>query len=421
MLLRNRPRRIILPESLQRKIARYTFAVNAKTDENDIRALAVELKAVTDGIKKTAEEAQAQVKATGAVAEETKKKADELLAKQSDIDGRLRNIEQRLARRPGESDDRKRSLGEITVAHEDVKAFMAKKPRGSVKIDIRAAITSLPASAGDLVEPDRRPGVIELPRRRFTIRQLLTPGRTTSNLVEYVKETGFTNNAAPVTEGAQKPESNITFDLTSAPVRTIAHFIHASKQILDDAAGLQSIIDGRLRYGLEYVEETQLLLGDGTGQNLHGIVPQATAYSAAFAVTNETEIDVLRLALLQTTLAEYDADGIVLHPTDWARIELTKDTQGRYIFANPQGIAGPTMWGRPVVPTQAMTEDEFLVGAFRLAAQIFDREDANVEISTEDRDNFIKNMVTVRGEERLAFAVYRPEAFVTGDFGNVSP
>lgn len=419
-IIRNRPPRIIIPKALKAKIARFAF-VQAKGEE-DLRKLAADLKEVTDGIKAMAEQATKDIKATGVVAEETKKKADELLTKHSEIDGRLKAVEQKLARRPGEGDDaRPRSLGQITVAHDDIKAFMSKKPRGSVKIDIKAAITSLPASAGDLVEPDRRPGVIEIPRRRFTIRQLLTPGRTASNMIEYVKETGFTNNAAPVSEGAQKPESTIVYELSQAPVRTIAHWIQASKQILDDAPGLQSMIDGRLRYGLEFVEEQQLLLGDGTGQNVHGIVPQATAYSAAFAATQETLIDVLRLALLQVTLAEYDADAIVLHPTDWARIELTKDADGRYIFANPQSLAGPVMWGRPVVPTQAMSEDEFLVGAFRLAAQLFDREDANVELSTEDRDNFIKNMTTIRAEERLAFVVYRPEAFVTGDFGNVSP
>jgi len=65
-----------------------------------------------------------------------------------------------------------------------------------------------------------------------------------------------------------------------------------------------------------------------------------------------------------------------------------------------------------------MTVDKFLTGAFKMGAQIFDREDANVEVSTEDSDNFRKNLVTIRAEERLGLAVYRPEAFIKGDFSD---
>lgn len=129
-------------------------------------------------------------------------------------------------------------------------------------------------------------------------------------------------------------------------VRTIAHFVHVSRQAMEDAAQLQTEIDTELRYGLALTEELQILKGDGTGENLTGLVTEATAYSAAFSVSGETMIDTLRLALLQASLAEYPADGIVLHPTDWARIELTKDGESRYIFANVVQMAGPQLWGR---------------------------------------------------------------------------
>ncbi len=129
-----------------------------------------------------------------------------------------------------------------------------------------------------------------------------------------------------------------------------------------------------------------------------------------------TRIDVLRLAMLQTALSELMSTGVVLHPADWAAIELLKDGQGQFIVGNPQGTMTPTLWGQPVVATQSMATGKFLTGAFQLGAQIFDRMDAVVEISTEDDQNFRKNLVTVLAEERLALAVYRPEAFVKGDF-----
>ena len=192
----------------------------------------------------------------------------------------------------------------------------------------------------------------------------------------------------------------------------------ASKQIMDDFAQLQSTIDAEMRYGLKFVEEQEILFGSGTGGHLEGIVPQASAFAPAFAPAARTPIDDLRLAILQAQLARLPVDGFVVHFTDWAKIELTKDTTGGYILANPLRIAGPTLWGRPVVETEAPEfEGEFLAGAFRTGAQLFDREDANVVISTENVDDFEKNMVSIRCEERVALAVKRPEAFVTGPFG----
>jgi HK97 family phage major capsid protein len=280
--------------------------------------------------------------------------------------------------------------------------------------------TDTDGAAGDLVRPDRVAGIVTPPQRRMTIRDLIMPGSTESNAIEYTKETGFTNNARVVTEAAAKPETTMKFDLATVSVATIAHWVKASRQILRDAKMLRSHVDGRLRYGLAYKEEEELLMGSGTTGNLNGLYTQATAYSAAFEPDALTAIDTIRLAILQAALAEYPVDGIVLNPTDWARIELTKDGENRYIVGNPFGQIGPRLWNRPVVETQAMTVDKFLVGAFMLAAQIFDRETASVVVSTEDGDNFVKNMVTILCEVALALAVYRPEGLVKGDLGYVT-
>ena len=386
--------------------------VKDMTDDEVVKALGD----VSDQIKNFAEDAKKKMDAGESLTKEVKSDVDKLLVKQTELSTRLTDAEQKLARRGGgDRPQAEKSVGAQFVENERVKSFLEDGRSGSVKIGVKS-ITSLPASAGDLVVEDRVPGIVTQPLRRFTIRDLLTPGSTASNAIEYVEETGFTNNAAPQSEGDQKAESAVSYDLKTVGVKTIAHFMHVSKQILDDSPQLQSQIDFRLRYGLQFVEEMQLLKGDGTGPNIHGIIPQASAYSAPITVSGETKIDRLRISLLQAELAEYPATGIVLHPSDWAEIELTKDTQGRYIFANPQQMAGPSLWGRPVVATQAMDEGDFLTGAFMLGAQIFDREQAAVELSTEDRDNFIKNMITIRGEERLALAVYRPEAFNTGAF-----
>ena len=400
--------------------------VDIKEVQQMLEDLTKQMKTAADEVKNKSDKAADEMKKLGDLTEATKKLVDDAMVKHNEISNRITSLEQEVAKRKSQPLDKK-TIGEMFSENDDVKAFITKKGRGSVSMKFKAIISALTTdadgSAGDLIVPQRLPGILPLATRKFTVRDLITPGRTSSNALQYVKETGFTNSAATVSEtaGSAKPRSEIKFDLMTAVVSTIAHYVLATKQILDDVPQLQSYVDNRLRYGLALVEENQLLNGGGTGTDLNGIYTQATAYSAPIVPTaagNLTKIDIIRLAMLQAFLAEYPSTGIVMHPSDWADIELTKTDDGAYLFANPQGGTEPRLWRLPVVETQAMTIDKFLTGAFQLGAQVFDREDANVEISTEDQDNFIKNLVTIRCEERLALAVYRTEAFVKGDFSD---
>lgn len=375
-----------------------------------------------DKVKEIAEKALAEAQKGVPMAETAKQLADQAMTSMNEAKARLDEVEQKLASR-GEQGQGERTAGERFVEDEGFKSFAGQtRPRGrhivEVK-DISSLTTDAAGSVGTMVQPQRVSGT-ELPQRRMTIRALLAQGNTNSNSIEYDKEKGFTNNAAPVAEGSLKPQSEIQYEEATAPVRTIAHWMRASVQILADAPGLRSIIDNRLRYGLSYVEEAQLLNGSGSGQNLEGLVTAATAFAAPGGLVAGQMIDTIRLGMLQVALAEYPPNGVVLNPIDWAYIEMLKDGEGRYLIGNPQGTLSPSLWGLPVVPTQAMGVDNFLVGAFDLAAQIFDRQDATVEVSTEDQDNFVKNKVTIRAEERLALAIYREEALVYGDLGRVA-
>lgn len=398
------------------------------TDTKTAEQLAGEVKAAFDAkhdqVKALAEEALGKAQKGEDLSAATKQLADEALVGMNEAKARLDELEQKIARKGADDETRPRSIGEQVLAADEMKAFLASRAsRGRASVEVKAIITSLTTdamgSAGDLIVPDRLPGILAPGQRRLTVRDLLTPGRTSSTSVQYVKETGFTNAAATVSEttGALKPQSDIKFDIATSSVTTIAHWVLATRQILDDAPMLQSYIDGRLRYGLALVEENQLLNGGGTGTDLNGIYTQATAFTAPITIPAPvTRIDVLRLAVLKSALAELPTTGAVLHPADWASIELLKETTGAYLIGNPQGALAPTLWSLPIVATQAISQGSFLTGAFRLGAQIFDRWDARVEVSTEDDQNFRKNLVTILAEERLALAVYRPEAFVKGAF-----
>jgi HK97 family phage major capsid protein len=379
-----------------------------------------------DEVKGIAEKALAEAGKGIPLSEAAKELADQALTGLNETKARLDELEQKAARRGSEPTEVK-SIGQQYIDSDAYKSAFGNGARQGQNVGIEVkAITSLTTdangSAGDLVRPERVQSPMQmLPDRQLTIRSLIAPGTTSSSSIEYVQETGFTNNAGMVAEGTLKPESTLKLDLKNAPVRKIAHWFLASAEILADAPGLRSMIDNRLRYGLAFVEDVQLLKGDGTGQNLAGIKPQASDYALPSGVTGfatPTMIDKLRLAQLQVALALYPADGQVLHPIDWALIEMQKDGEGRYIIGNPQGTIAPTLWGLPVVPSMAQTQGEFTVGAWRMGAQLFDREQSGVLVSTEDGDNFRRNMVTILAEERLALTVYRPEAFVDGAFAN---
>lgn len=394
------------------------------TDQN-LEVLAQEFKKQVDHVKGIAEEFKGKAAAGDKIAEGAKQTADEAIVKLNEAKARLDELEQKMARRPHEGREEVKSLGRQFVDSDSYKSLTGSAgQRGKANLEIKATITSATTdaagSAGDLAQATRLPGIVGAPERKLTIRDLLMQGRMDGNSLEFVQETGFTNSAAPVAEGALKPQSDIKFDLKSTTAKVIAHYMKASRQILDDASQLQSYIDGRLRYGLAFKEEQQILNGDGTGQNLLGIVPQATAYvrPAGVTTTAESKLDTLRFAMLQAILAEYPASGHVLNPIDWAAIETLKDTSGQYIIGNPQGGLNPTLWGLPVAETQAIASGKFLTGAFSMGAQIFDRWASRVEVATENEDDFVKNLVTILAEERLALAVYRPEAFI---YGNIVP
>ncbi|ECJ7363662.1 phage major capsid protein [Salmonella enterica] len=401
------------------------------SEVNDIlKKVTASIEEATGKFNAKAEEAVKEAQKSGKLSEETKVAVDKMASEfnalreaEKTLKAAIGELEQHVAQMPlANAKHIVETVGQQIISAEALKTFSASVEGGKrVSIPVNAALISSGVAEG-VVEPQRLPGIDTTPKQRLFIRDLIAPGRTSSPAIFWVQQTGFTNKAAVVAENTTKPYSDIAFATKITPVTTIAHMFKASKQILDDFAQLQSTVDAEMRYGLKYVEEQEILFGDGTGVHLHGIVPQASAFSAEFKVEQQNGIDDLRLAMLQAQLARFPASGHVLHFIDWAKIELTKDTLGRYILANPSGLTGPTLWGLPVVATEAAAfKGKFLTGAFNAGAQIFDREDANVVISTENADDFEKNMISIRCEERLALAVKRPEAFIYGSFTVPAP
>ena len=362
-----------------------------------------------------------EVKSLGAANKETVTMALKLQAQLDAIDAKMQAV-----RQGGEP---VKSIAQELDESEDFKR-LKRDGRGTARIFVKGGLPELQRKttiseaavgsgvAGVLMpEMDRR--FVVLPQVKLTMRDILPSAPTSANAVFYVKENAFTNSASPQLETSPKGESAITYTTVSATVQTLAHWIPASKQVLDDFEGLTGYIRNKLIYGLKKVEESQILSGAGTGTDLDGLITQGTAFDTTLlsATKGWSKIDILRRLIEQNEAANVlPPDFIVVNPVDWADIELTKDSYGRYVVGDPAaGALAPRIWGKNVVVSNNITSGTFLAGVSQ-EATIRDRMEAVVEISTEYSDYFVRNMVAIRCEERLTLVCYRPLAFLHGSF-----
>jgi HK97 family phage major capsid protein len=284
-------------------------------------------------------------------------------------------------------------------------------------------------SGGALVSNDGRgllDGLAQF-QRPLTIVDLITRGNTQSDTVEYARVTGFTNNAAPVPEATTagaipdpdatntaglKPESGLALEKVTAAVKTIAHWLPATKRALSDAAQIRTLIDQFLRYGLEEALEDQVLTGDDTGENFEGILSvsgtQGQAWDTDLLTTTRKARTLVR------TVGRARPTAFVFHPNDNERIDLLKNSNGDFYFGGPTSNPSAPLWGLPRVESEAMPEGTGMVADWRMAV-LWDREEAAIQVSDSHADFFVRNLVAILAEMRAAFGVIRPKAFVEID------
>jgi HK97 family phage major capsid protein len=265
---------------------------------------------------------------------------------------------------------------------------------------------------------ERTPGIVQEPRQALTIRSVLSSRPTQFQVVDYVRVSVPMSIASPQPETQTKAENAVQFTSSSERIKTIASWIPATRQILDDWTELGGFLQTSLSYYVNLEEELQILLGDGVGENLRGIIPQAALFNAGSLVpaSGWTKIDIIGRAIQQLTVAkEIPPSFCVLSPADWWSIRLTKDSLGRYLIGDPQTTATARLFDLDVVSTTSVPAGTFLVGSGAPeAVEIRDRMELQYEISTEHSDFFARNLVACRAERRLALVLKRPGSFVTG-------
>ena len=296
---------------------------------------------------------------------------------------------------------------------------MAKGNSRSASFEIKADMTVAADFTGEVIPADRVAGYKFDPTRPVHIRQLLAQGSTQSDVVRYVKESGYSNGAAATAEGATLTQSDFDMTASDANVRKIGTYFRISEEMLADTPQLTSYISTRAPEKLLEVEDAQILSGAGTGAQLSGIIGDAADFAAgslAGTVESANEFDVIVASLNQLALANYNADTILLNPSDFHKILLLKDTQNNYLKDQVYNGLQPVFMGVKVVLNTAIAAGTFLIGNFGVGTQLWVRDGLNVEFFREDGTNVRDGFVTVRVSERVALTNYLPNAFVNGSF-----
>lgn len=377
-------------------------------------------------IKESKAAAEVEQKKFGTMLEETKAKLDSLQKQYDALDIKL--AERHAASQP------EKTIAQSLEENDEVKAFLAKKSK-SVIIEFTAKQTrelmerktsilssDVGVSTSGVLTIDRTPGIVQEARQSLKMRDVLTSRPTNQARIDFVKVNSAMTAASPqYVEGHTKKENAVTFTTSKEDVTTLATWIPASRQILDDFGELNGFLQNSLGYYVNLAEEQGLLSGTGVGAELHGLISQASSFNTGLlsASAGWNKIDIVGRAIQQIEIAkEISPSFVVLHPTDWWGMRLQKDSYGRYILGDPMGaLANPDLFGLQPIRTTAISSGTFLVGSGSpVATEIRDRMGLTIEISREHSTYFTENMVAILAEKRLALVTYRPASFITGTF-----
>lgn len=289
----------------------------------------------------------------------------------------------------------------------------------SAKFEIKADMTTGADFTGEVIPADRVAGYKFDPTRSTHVRQLIPTGSTASDVVRFVKESGYSNGAAATSEGSTLTQSDFDMTASDANVQKIGTYFRISEEMLADTPQLTSYLSARAPEKLLEVEDTQILSGTGVAPQLSGIITDSADFAAggfANAIESANEFDVLTVAMNQLSLSNYQANYIMINPTDFHKILLLKDSNNNYLKDQWYQGLEPRINGVPVVLSTAITSDKYLIGNFSVGTQLWVRDNVSVEFFREDGTNVRDGFVTCRVMERVALTNYLPNAFVNGDF-----
>lgn len=355
---------------------------------------------------------------------EVMSKIADLQAKGNDVDALKANIEEVAIKvldlqTKGIANNVPESLETLLKEKQDELKAMKEKSGASVQIALKAAGTMALSTntTGQIPQAEREAGITRIVRRNPFILELVNVGTIMSNVWEWVEQKNADGGADMTAEGAAKSLADFDLVVASANVKKVTAYIKVTKEMLDDVALMRSEIDQELSELINLKIDDQLLNGTGLTVNLTGINTNATAWAAgAFALSIPTPnvFDVIRTAINQVRVNLFEPNYIVMHPTDVAKMDLAKASDGHYVLPPFISNDGTTVSGIRVVSNTGVTVDNFLVGDFTKYGVRF-KEGLTINVGYEN-DDFTKNLVTILAEARLVGRVKSNHygAFVKG-------
>lgn len=306
----------------------------------------------------------------------------------------------------------------LSAAEEFVKSEQYKQLVAGNSQRARFEVKNTVTGGSTTVFPDQKPGIIPGNFAPLSIRAVLNSIAVSTNMVNALREAIWTNDSAEVAEGGAKAESDITFEQYNVPITTVAHWIKISNQLLADAPAVVAYIETRLRDGLAQRIDAQLLNGNGTAPNLSGLTDTGN-FTAYTATAGDLLVDAINRAKYALWATGNTPDTVIVNPADWGTMERTRETytggKGEYLYGMPGVAAGLNPFGVQVVLSNNMTAGNFLIGALRNSAVVYNRSGAVVEMGYVNAD-FTNNLITIRAEERLGLGVERPAGILYGAF-----
>lgn len=312
--------------------------------------------------------------------------------------------------------DRSPSLGEMIVNSAIFKRFRETREPGKELLPwgLKELKANFVTSAGWPPESLRRPGVVIPPALRpIEVLDVIPTGTTDQAVVKWMDHSTATEAAAERAEAAAYPEETHALTEKSATVRSIGASIPVSDEQLEDVAGVQSYLEATLMNSVRRRLDNQIINGNGVAPNLLGILNLTNIIVRAKGL--DPVFDAILKAINDVRTTEYYSPNVIfLNVRDWEKIRLTRTADGLYILGDPSTPGPDTLWGLPVVQTNALAATTAIVGDLSLC-MLFERRGVEVEVGYSGTQ-FTSGLRTIRAGLRVAFAVFREKAFakVTG-------
>lgn len=393
------------------------------------------IEAINNGIEQAYADAETQIKtASEKQADELKKQSELFEQKMKDAaEQGQKNLEEKEAElkqmltelnrvKAEEKSARIKTMGDaiyeaLTENEEQLKNWTANKSEKSFTTKAVGTI-GVPANG---VAPDFQP-IVPLPHEIVHARNVIPVFPTTSDLIRYIQMTTKEGAIAPVGAGVAKPQFDYTPVVKDAPVRKIAGYVTVTDEFLDDVVGSRAWLANELPQAYLDVEDQQIFKGNGTGNNLFGLMynSQNLVLPKGTVTTASNKWDQLAAAGAQIRRNKRVATAAWVSPEDYMELFINKTTIGEYTY--PMMAQGrPLMLGDlPIYQHSVFLPNEALVGDFARGVAIFQKLAPIVKYSTEHANNFTENLTTVLVEARIALPVYFPDGFVHIDFNGVA-